>query len=34
MIAQETAPTTGEDQGLPLPTPEMSGDDLFRLGMM
>ena len=34
MIAQETAPTTGEEQGLPLPTPEMSGDDLFRLGMM
>ena len=34
MIAQETAPTTREEQGLPLPTPEMSGDDLFRLGMM
>ncbi|MBF0665911.1 MAG: sel1 repeat family protein [Brevundimonas sp.] len=34
MIAQETAPTTSEEQGLPLPTAEMSGDDLFRLGMM
>ena len=34
MNAQETAPTTSEEQGLPLPTPEMSGDDLFRLGMM
>ena len=35
MIAQETAPTANEEQGgLPLPTPDMSGDDLFRLGMM
>ena len=34
MIAQETAPTTSEEQELPLPTPGMSGDDLFRLGMM
>jgi hypothetical protein len=25
---------TTESQTLPLPTPEMSGDDLFRLGMM
>lgn len=34
MIAQETAPTANEEQGLPLPTADMSGDDLFRLGMM
>lgn len=38
MIAQETAPDAiheqGQDQGLPLPTADMSGDDLFRLGMM
>ncbi|WP_374514288.1 sel1 repeat family protein [Brevundimonas sp.] len=34
MIAQETAPTTSEEQELPLPTPGMNGDDLFRLGMM
>ena len=34
MIAQETAPTTSEEQGLPLPTADMSGDDLFKLGMM
>lgn len=34
MIAQETAPDAIQEQGLPLPTPEMSGDDLFRLGMM
>jgi len=25
---------TTESQTLPLPSPEMSGDDLFRLGMM
>ena len=31
MIAQEMAPTAN---GLPLPTADMSGDDLFRLGMM
>ena len=30
MIAQETAPTTNEEQGLPLPTADMSGDDLRR----
>jgi len=34
MIAQEMAPTANEEQGLPLPTADMSGDDLFRLGMM
>ena len=34
MNAQETAPDAIQEQGLPLPTPEMSGDDLFRLGMM
>ena len=34
MNAQETAPTVNEEQGLPLPTADMSGDDLFRLGMM
>lgn len=34
MNAQETAPTVNEEQGLPLPTAAMSGDDLFRLGMM
>lgn len=34
MIAQETAPDTIHEQGLPLPTADMSGDDLFRLGMM
>lgn len=34
MNAQETAPTATEEQALPLPTAEMSGDDLFRLGMM
>jgi len=33
MIAQEMAPEMSE-VALPLPTPEMSGDDLFRLGMM
>ncbi len=33
MIAQELAMATNEAL-LPLPTPEMSGDDLFRLGMM
>ncbi|MBU1539356.1 MAG: sel1 repeat family protein [Alphaproteobacteria bacterium] len=33
MNAQETAPQV-ETQGLPLPTADMSGDDLFRLGMM
>ncbi|MFJ6023824.1 sel1 repeat family protein [Brevundimonas sp. NPDC092305] len=32
MTAQELAQT--EEQGLPLPTAEMGGDDLFRLGMM
>ena len=34
MNAQETAPQVDQEQGLPLPTAEMSGDDLFRLGMM
>jgi TPR repeat protein len=34
MNAQETAPDVDQEQGLPLPTVEMSGDDLFRLGMM
>ena len=34
MNAQEMAPDMVEEQGLPLPTAEMSGDDLFRLGMM
>ncbi|HZV83905.1 MAG TPA: sel1 repeat family protein [Brevundimonas sp.] len=33
MNAQETAPTVNE-QALPLPTADMNGDDLFRLGMM
>jgi TPR repeat protein len=33
MIVQET-PTTSDEQGLPLPTPAMTGDELFRLGMM
>ena len=34
MNAQEIAPDVDQEQGLPLPTAEMSGDDLFRLGMM
>lgn len=34
MNAQETAPQVDQEQGLPLPTADMSGDDLFRLGMM
>ena len=34
MNAQETAPQVDQVQGLPLPTADMSGDDLFRLGMM
>ena len=38
MNAQEMAPEVDQEQGqmteLPLPTAEMSGDDLFRLGMM
>ena len=34
MIAQETAADAIHEQGLPLPTADMSGDDLFRLGMM
>ena len=33
MTAQEMAPEMSE-VALPLPTPEMTGDDLFRLGMM
>ncbi|KQY86685.1 hypothetical protein ASD25_22495 [Brevundimonas sp. Root1423] len=28
------APEVDQEQGLPLPTAEMNGDDLFRLGMM
>jgi len=34
MNAQETAPQVDQEQGLPLPTADMNGDDLFRLGMM
>ena len=34
MNAQEAAPMVNEEQALPLPTADMSGDDLFRLGMM
>ena len=37
MNAQEMAhdlQAGAQDQGLPLPTPDMSGDDLFKLGMM
>jgi hypothetical protein len=34
MIAQQIETETVEMQALPLPTPEMNGDDLFRLGMM
>jgi TPR repeat protein len=34
MIAQEPALTVSQSQELPLPTAEMSGDELFRLGMM
>lgn len=35
MNAQELAPEMMvEDAALPLPTADMSGDDLFRLGMM
>ena len=34
MIAQELALETNQEQGLPLPTAEMDGNDLFRLGMM
>jgi uncharacterized protein len=34
MIAQEAASGVNEEQGMPLPTAAMNGDDLFRLGMM
>ena len=35
MNAQEIAhDLQAQDDGLPLPTPDMSGDDLFKLGMM
>ena len=34
MNAQELAHEVVEEQALPLPTADMSGDDLFRLGMM
>ena len=33
MNAQELAQES-QAEGLPLPTPDMSGDDLFKLGMM
>lgn len=33
MVASETAPMVTE-AALPLPTPEMSGDELFRLGLL
>ncbi|KQS56590.1 MAG: sel1 repeat family protein [Brevundimonas sp.] len=36
MMAQEIAQATDQtaDEGLPLPTPDMDGDALFRLGLM
>jgi TPR repeat protein len=34
MNAQEMAPEVDQEQSLPLPTADMNGDDLFRLGMM
>ena len=35
MNAQEMAQDLqAQDKGLPLPTPDMSADDLFKLGMM
>jgi len=34
MIAQELAHEATEEAGIPLPTPDMDGDDLFRLGLM
>ena len=34
MNAQELAHDVAEDGGLPLPTPDMDGEALFRLGMM
>jgi TPR repeat protein len=34
MNAQEMAPEVDQEQSLPLPSADMSGDDLFRLGMM
>lgn len=33
MITQDTAPETYHDGGLPLPTPDMDGDALFKLGL-
>ena len=32
--ASEIEKAQGQEAGLPLPTADMSGDDLFRLGMM
>ena len=34
MMAQEVAHDEIQDGGLPLPTPDMDGDALFRLGLM
>ncbi len=34
MIAQESAHDATQEAGVPLPTPDMTGDDLFRLGLM
>lgn len=34
MIAQEPAHDATQEAGVPLPTPDMTGDDLFRLGLM
>lgn len=33
MITQDTAPEMNEAAGFPLPTPEMDGDALFKLGL-
>ncbi|MFC0632834.1 sel1 repeat family protein [Brevundimonas balnearis] len=33
MVAQDTT-IPAEDNALPLPTPDMTGDDLFKLGLM
>ena len=33
MIIQDAAPDTTETSGLPLPTPDMDGDALFKLGL-
>lgn len=34
LVMQEAMPEMTDDAGLPLPTAEMDGDALFRLGMM